>query len=73
MFIKDYSCIAKPLFTAITKAINQSILLGKEERAAFKELKKALALPPILAYFDFEKQTRVKTNSLNLSTRGVLT
>ncbi|KAJ8105804.1 hypothetical protein ONZ43_g7278 [Nemania bipapillata] len=69
-FIYAYSRIAKPLFKLTCKGA--MFVWTQECQMAFDALKAALISAPVLAHFDFNKETKVETDASNGVTAGVL-
>jgi hypothetical protein len=74
-FIVAYSYVARPL-TNLTRGEdikkNFSVLPGTEAAFAFKKLKQAFTVAPVLAHFDPELKTWIETNLSNTVTAAVL-
>ncbi|KAL5524961.1 hypothetical protein ACEPAF_8830 [Sanghuangporus sanghuang] len=68
-FVKDYSLVIKPLTTLMGKV---EWKWGKDEQAAFKELKHRLSSPPMLAIPNNEDPFRVEADASDFATGGVL-
>ena len=69
-FIKDYSGLVAPL-TALT-GLNTPFRWGGDQQEAFDKLKAIFITEPILAQFDWDRETVVETDSSGWSTSGVL-
>ena len=70
-FIPDLATVSEPLRKLTRKDIHFS--WGKEQEAAFDELKKRLAKSENLGYFDINARTRVITNASPVGLGAVLT
>ncbi|KAJ8127922.1 hypothetical protein O1611_g5714 [Lasiodiplodia mahajangana] len=60
-FIPRYSRVAKPLFRLTRKDV--PFLWDQRCQEAFDELKSLMMSAPVLAYYDYEKETRVETDA----------
>lgn len=70
-FIPDLATVSEPLRKLTRKDIHFS--WGKEQEAAFDELKKRLAKSENLGYFNINARTRVITNASPVGLGAVLT
>ncbi|KAL5537298.1 hypothetical protein ACEPAF_1121 [Sanghuangporus sanghuang] len=68
-FVKDYSLVIKPLTTLMGKV---EWKWGKEEKAAFEELKHRLSSPPVLAIPNNKDPFQVEADASDFATGGVL-
>lgn len=69
-FVSEYGRIAKPLTNLTRKDI--TFRWTNECQLAFEDLKKRLLEAPVLAYFSFEKPTRLETDASDGVVAGVL-
>lgn len=69
-FIRDFSKIATPLNRLLKKDIPWC--WGDEQQYAFDDLKTAFATAPVLAMFDYTKQTVLETDASDWASGGVL-
>lgn len=69
-FIKGYSDITRPL-TALTKSLTKFTWTA-ETQGAFDQLKRAFISEPILQQFDYDKATRIETDSSGWCVGGAL-
>ena len=69
-FIKDFALIAKPLTDLTKKDLKFNWNQGAEE--AFLKLKDIFLSEPVLASFDFDRETRIETDSSGWATGGTL-
>jgi len=69
-FVKDYSGLVAPL-TALTGS-STPFRWGKEQQDAFDKLKDIFITEPVLAQFDWDRETVLETDSSGWSTSGVL-
>lgn len=71
-FIKGYSKIVAPL-TNMTRGKNKgNFLLGRDEKAAFEQLKQKFLEAPVLAHFDPEAKLRIETDASNFAIGAIL-
>ena len=70
-FIKDCSEIVRPL-TYLTKKGSAKLVWNKKAQLAFEQLKTAFISEPTLQQFDYEKATRVETDSSGWCVGGTL-
>jgi len=73
-FIKGYSDIVSPL-TALTKkgqGKHVPFVWGPAQQDAFDRLKTAFTTAPILAHFDFDRQTAVERDASDYVSAGIL-
>jgi len=69
-FIQGFSHLARPLFDLTQK--DTEWRCGAEEQSAFNALKKQITTAPILALLDNSQPFRIKADSLDFTTGGVL-
>ena len=69
-FIKNFAQVARPMNVLTRK--NAKWQWGQEQQKAFNELKRIFITRPVLAAPDLDKEFRVKANTSNHATRGVL-
>jgi len=69
-FIKDYSCIVRPLFNLTRK--NMLFNFNSQCLQAFKLLKEQLISALILIYYNLYQPTKLETDALNEVVAGVL-
>ena len=69
-FIQQYSQIVLPL-TALTKK-DQPFIWSPDTEDSFQYLKRIFTTEPVLAQFDFDKPTRVETDSSGWYIGGTL-
>jgi len=70
-FIKDFSKICKPI-TETKKGNPKDFSWGKEQEAAFEELKHRLTTAPILAHFYPERETGEETDASDFALGCIL-
>lgn len=70
-FVREYGRIARPL-TALTRQGLPKFDWTDECQDAFDKLKQRLLQAPVLAHFDFDKDTRVETDASDGVVAGVL-
>ena len=71
-FVQDYSRIASALFKLTQKAVHQSFNWTEQCTVAFKELKKKLTTPPILAFPRFDREFLLATDASDSAIGAVL-
>ena len=69
-FIRDFAKIAKPLNELMKK--DTPWHWGEAQQHAFEDLKGAFATAPVLAMFDYTKQTVLETDASDWASGGVL-
>ena len=69
-FIKDFTRIAVPLHVLVRK--EQRWKWKKEQKKAFERLKAVFTTEPILAILDIDKEMKVKMDTSDYATEGVL-
>ena len=71
-FVQDYSRIASALFKLTQKAVHHSFNWTEQCTVAFKELKKKLTTPPILAFPRFDREFLLATDASDSAIGAVL-
>ena len=69
-FIRDFSCIVKPL-TLLTKK-NQKFEWGETQQHAFETIKSVFTSAPVLRHFDPAREITLETDASNLVSAGIL-
>ena len=69
-FMKDFARIAKPLYRLVRK--NEKWSWGGEQEKVFEELKQVFTIQPVLVAPDLDKKMRVKVDTSEYATGGVL-
>jgi len=68
--MKDFARIAKPLYRLVRK--NEKWSWGGEQEKVFEELKQVFTIQPVLVAPDLDKKMRVKVDTSEYATGGVL-
>ena len=68
--MKDFARIAKPLHRLVRK--NEKWNWEEEQEKVFKKLKQVFTIQPVLVVPDLDKKMRVKADTLEYATGGVL-
>ena len=71
-FIPQYAAIALPLYELLKKHAPNKVNWGREQEAAFKELKSHLTKDPILQLADFSKSFILRTDASQSAVGAVL-
>ena len=71
-FVRDFSKIAQPLTDLTQLADGKWFSWGREQQAAFDELKRALTSAPVLAHPDPQRQWTVQTDASGYAIGAVL-
>ena len=69
-FMKDFARIAKPLHRLVRK--NEKWNWEEEQEKVFEKLKQVFTIQPVLVVPDLDKKMRVKADTLEYATGGVL-
>jgi hypothetical protein len=69
-FIKEFSTVTKPLHNLLKKG--QSWKWQNSHEKNFRALQKAFSTAPVLATYDYDRKTVLKTDALDWASEGVL-